>query len=132
MINKYEINWQIARLRAKKCRHVEGKIATVSRFLGENYDNANLVRVTNWAKMTALGYKSKNQEAVELLNSFVSTLSTDVFSTREYFENDFSAYSTAELRDLLKDLKSRKFNFHYTKLPKDHILFVAELEKYLA
>ncbi len=131
-VDKYQIDWQIARARAKKLNDFEEKIVLVKEFVLSNKTIENLERAQNWANMTVLGYKKHNMQAAAAFTNFAMYLD-DLFEDAEHevFENDFSKYSFADLEMLLKDLKSRKFDFQYNGVPKAQEMFVEELEAYI-
>lgn len=130
--DKYQIDWQIVRARAKKLNDYNEKISLVKEFILSNTTIENIERASNWANMSVLGYKNSNTQAAATFANFVCYLDENFEdAVNEVFENDFSKYSFADLERLLKDLKSRKFNFQYNGVPKVQEMFVEEIENYI-
>jgi hypothetical protein len=131
-IDKYQIDWQIVRARAKKLKDYAEKISLVKDFILSNTTIENIERASNWANMSVLGYKSKNIQAAAAFTNFVCYLDENFEDAEnEVFENDFTKYKFEDLEMLLKDLKSRKFDFQYNGVPKAQEMFVEELENYI-
>ena len=131
-IDKYQIDWQIVRARAKKLKDYAEKISLVREFIQNNTTIENIERASNWANMSVLGYKNKNIQAAAAFTNFVCYLDENFEdAVNEVFENDFTKYKLEDLEILLKDLKSRKFDFQYNGVPKAQEMFVEELENYI-
>lgn len=126
-VNKFQIDWQIVRLRAKKQKSVTAKIDLVLEFMIANATKQNQVRVLNWLTMTNIGYKRVFKELFEEAMEAVNQLRVSAVEEA----NDFERYEEEELEALLKDLNSRKYDYQYSGAPKTHIAFVKELTHYL-
>lgn len=127
MTNKFQIDWQLARLNARKEKDVEKKIEIVTFFLEKFPSVDNYNRVVNWLRMTSLAYKKSSQYAQFLAR--IQTLQAQLYNIIDY-GNNFGKHNLCALYELLKDLESRKYNFQFGgKVPKDHIEFVNELKK---
>lgn len=125
--NKYNINWQIVRTKARKLKDVDVKLKYVMTFLEENASEENLARIKNWAFMARMGYRDQGSkklftQTLEQLESFECTM-VDSDNT------DFTNISDKDLVMVHKDLKKRKFNFQYSKVPQSHIVFMRILEE---
>ena len=127
MINKFQIDWQIARLRARKEKGVEGKLQVVTSFLSDFPSLENYDRVMNWLKMTRVAYKDSLQRSK--FSRVIQELQEREYNTADY-GNNFGTYSLKELDELLRDLEKRKYSFQFKgNAPKDHIEFIEELKK---
>lgn len=126
-VDKFQLDWQIVRLRAKKQKNVIQKIDLVLDFMIANPSFENGVRVLNWLTMTDIGYKRRHKYLFEDATRAVSS----IVVTQADQTNDFSKYSEEELEELLKDLNGRKYDYQYSGAPKTHIAFVQELINYL-
>lgn len=128
MINKFNINWQLARVQARKIKDVEVKIDFVLNFLRKNNSKNNFGRVVNWLKMTRLGYRDvdKRQLFIDALN-----LIEGAEYNAEDKANDLSMVASDDLLMVYKDLSKRKYGFQYKSVPKDHIEFINKLKSEL-
>jgi len=129
MANKFNFAWQLVRVQARKIKDVEQKIQKVVEYLKENPNIHNYDRVHNWMKMTALGYKG-NTAAISLFNQAIKELEDHKSKYDDPFDNeaDLHLAKTEDLKAVLTDLNSRKYDFQYSSVPKAHTEFVKQLE----
>ena len=127
--NKFNIHWQLVRTKARKIKDVTEKIEYVLNFLDGHPNKHNFKRVQNWAKMTSLGYPNGSEERKALVSMY-QYLCDNVNRYNENIDdsNDLSTISTDDLKSVLKDLKTRKYEFQFGKIPVAHTEFVAKLE----
>ena len=125
MINKFNISWQLVRVKARKIKDVESKIEFVLNFLKKNNSKENFSRIVNWLKMTRLGYKdmNKRQLFIDALN-MVEMIKCDAKDN----VNDLSLVISNDLLMVYKDLNKRKYGFQYKSAPKSHVEFVTKLK----
>lgn len=124
--NKYNIAWQIVRTKARKIKDVDDKLAYVYAFLCRNSSGENVARLKNWAFMSRMGYR--DQGSKKLFTEFLARLETFECKMKDSDNTDFTKVSDKDLQLVHKDLNKRKFNFQYSKVPKDHIDFMKVLE----
>ena len=120
-VNKFNIEWQMVRVRARAIKDVESKVAFVLDWIGENYNDNNVDRVNNWLKMTSYAYKDRSAFDVKLEKLGIS----------EDSNNDLSKVSTSDLQMVFKDLSKRKYGFQYKSVPKAHTEFMIKLSEEL-
>ena len=125
MINKFNISWQLVRVKAKKIKDVENKIEFVLNFLKKNNSKENFGRIINWLKMARLGYKDTNKrqlfiDALDLAEKIKCDVRDKV--------NDLSLIISDDLLMVYRDLNKRKYGFQYKSIPKSHIEFVTKLK----
>ena len=124
-VNKFQIDWQMARLRARGEKDVEKKIQIIVDFIERYPSKDNQVRVLNWVRMTGLAYKDPALKApfLRVYEELVGKEYKDVD-----YGNELGRYSISELNSLIKDLESRKYNFQFGgKAPEDHVKFMRML-----
>ena len=63
-VNKFNIAWQIERVKARSIKDVNQKVKHVVSFLNKNKSKENYERVLNWLKMTKVAYRSEAQRKV--------------------------------------------------------------------
>ena len=128
--NKFQIDWQIVRLRAKQIKDAAEKAGLVEEFLKANLTIENKERVLNWAKMTAYGYGDTPEAYI--LTALYNKIEDLEVTEAEVYSNDFSKYSWEELALLESELRKRKYDFQMgSKVPESHIVFARELEAYI-
>tara|TARA_R110000824_G_scaffold62061_5_gene164569 strand:- start:4833 stop:5240 length:408 start_codon:yes stop_codon:yes gene_type:complete len=125
MVNKFNIRWQLVRVKAKKIKDVENKIEFVLNFLKKNNSKENFGRIINWLKMARLGYKDTNKrqlfiDALDLAEKIKCDVRDKV--------NDLSLIISDDLLMVYRDLNKRKYGFQYKSIPKSHIEFVTKLK----
>lgn len=126
MASKFNINWQIARVKARDIKDPQEKIAFVLDFLNKEANAHNYGRVLNWLKMTRLGYKERNlfDEAIASLKQ-----GKKKYASVEDKETPLAEVPTADLRAVHADLLTRKYDFQFKSIPKAHTEFMRSLEK---
>ena len=125
MINKFNISWQLVRVKARKVKNVENKIEFVLNFLKKNNSKENFGRIVNWLKMARLGYKDMNKR--QLFIDALNLIGKNKYDARDNV-NDLSLIISDDLLMVYKDLSKRKYGFQYKSAPKSHIEFVTKLE----
>lgn len=126
-VNKFNIYWQIVRVKARDIKDVDEKINFVVEFLEQKPNTHNLERVRNWLKMTSLGYTGANRKKFEKV---LEALDGESYSSKD-LPNDLTKIRTADLQLVHKDLSKRKYGFQFNKTPQAHIDFMEALEKEL-
>lgn len=128
---KYDMMWQITRVRARSIKDPETKILYVMKFLEENPNIHNASRCHNWLKMTSVAYKDQSiRDMFEEEARYIED-NIDKFSSTEDNDMTIQDASDDELLLVFKDLKKRKYGFQYKNVPKDHTEFMIELEEEL-
>lgn len=127
-VNKFNIAWQIERVKARSIKDVNQKVKHVVSFLNKNKSKENYERVLNWLKMTKVAYRSEAQR--KIFDDAIAKVSKVRYSGSDS-SNDLSKISTNDLQMVLKDLKSRKYGFQFKKTPQQHTDFVSAIEKEL-
>ena len=125
MINKFNISWQLVRVKARKIKDVENKIDFVLDFLKKNNSKENFGRIVNWLKMARLGYKDMNKR--QLFIDALNLIGKNKYDARDNV-NDLSLIISDDLLMVYKDLSKRKYGFQYKSIPKSHIEFVTKLK----
>ena len=124
--NKFNIHWQVTRVKARKEKCVRVKASYVAEWYSNNMNVHNYDRVKNWFVMTAMAYKGEKKAL--LLDVLSALEKTDIENDSA---NDFSAVSEEDLLLVYKDLKKRKYGFQFDKVPAAHVSFMEKLTKYL-
>ena len=132
-VNKFDINWQIVRTKARAIKDVDHKIKYVLAFLEDNPTKDNYGRIHNWLRMTKLGYKSFPEQAHKFEDAldFIET-NIGKYDRESEVDNDLSKVDTATLTKVYNDLKKRKYGFQIKTVPKSHTEFLAMLEAELS
>lgn len=129
-VDKYAIDWQIIRVKARSIKNVAEKVSYVMDWFEKNQSYQNYERVLNWLKMTKVSYKDK-----VIRDAFDASIDLTVKSkrlfTQEEKTKELSDIDTADLILVFKDLQKRKYGFQYKKVPKSHTEFMRKLEKEL-
>ena len=131
-VNKFNIHWQIVRVKARSKKNICEKIKYVMDFYEENKNYHNYKRVLNWLQMTALGYKNRWDRV--LFSEAASKISSDVSEVVGWYidiENDLSKVAKEDLIKVYKDLAKRKYGFQFKSIPKGHSIFLNELEEHI-
>lgn len=124
-MNKFDIEWQLVRTRAKFQKDPVQKIQSVMGFLKAKPNIFNRARVVNWLKMTAHAYSDlKVKQAFKAAEDEVGTLT---FSTEDN-TTTLGDTSTEDLEAVYKDLSKRKYGFQFKQVPKAHTEFMSALE----
>lgn len=122
---KFNIDWQLVRVKARDISSPQEKIDFVLAFLTKEPSIHNYGRILNWLKMTRLGYKERSlfDKAIEDLKA-----SKENYSSTLDKETPLAEVSTADLQAVFDDLKSRKYDFQFKSTPKEHTNFMQRLE----
>lgn len=126
--SKFNINWQLARVAARRIPEPSKKIASVLAFLEKEPTVHNYARVLNWLKMTKFGFKDRTvfDEAITNLKN-----TKEKYSSTEDIETPLEKIPLKDLQAVYRDLKARKYDFQFKATPKAHTEFVERLEKEL-
>lgn len=130
-INKFNIYWQIVRVKAKEYKDVNDKIEYVLTFLDKYPNIHNYGRVLNWMQMTMLAYQGDKKAVFKGVIKDLIDHRKDYEENPEDMPNDLSKISKENLEMVYKDLQNRKYGFLIASAPKSHIDFVRKLEKAL-
>lgn len=126
-VNKFNIHWQIVRVKARSISDIDDKLNFVLTFLDQNKNVFNFHRVRNWLKTSAMSYKDiarrKFIEKIDLIDKHKQDYESLIDN-----DNDLQQISSNNLQRVLKDLANRKYNFQFKSIPKDHIDFVEKIK----
>jgi len=124
--NKFNAAWQLARVNAKGIKDVDEKIITVLRHFDSTYTKQDKCRVLNWLRMTKLAYKDQ-----QIKDKFDFAIESMQMTSPDKDDNGsmLDDLNSRELETIYKDLKSRKYNFQFKKVPVAHTAFMQELEE---
>jgi hypothetical protein len=127
-INKFNIHWQIERVKVKNIKDVSKKLESIKSFLIANNNIFNMERIRNWANMLMVSNISINDK--KLVNVFINVYLPTVNKNSLNVDNNNNLHniSTNHLKMVYKDLSKRKYNFQFNKTPKDHIEFINDIE----
>lgn len=128
-MNKFNIYWQIVRVRARKPKDVRHKIEYIKQFINDHPNIYNFDRVLNWAKMTKIAYPDPSSQR-SLFDKFIEYLeeNEDNFNIKKDMPNDLTKVDIKSLKMVYNDLKKRKYGFQFKNAPRDHIEFMKDLE----
>lgn len=139
--NKFNLEWQLKRLSAKKEKDVQSKVDLVAEYAFKDfiikdgikvYSKNRIIRSLNWARTTKMAYHKRNQLAVDIFNCFIDTLNNKSISLLKDDDIDICSIDKKEIISLLKDLERRKYGFMFNGIkPKDHNNFINKLKKYV-
>lgn len=129
-VNKYAIDWQVIRVKARSIKNVSEKVRYVMDWFEKNQSWQNYERVLNWLKMTKVSYKDKAIRDAFDASIDLAIKSKELFTQEEKIKK-LSEVDTADLILVYKDLQKRKYGFQYKKVPKSHTEFMHKLEKEL-
>ena len=131
-VNKFNIHWQIVRVKARQIGNVFKKIEFVLDYLFFHPNIFNYERVLNWMKMTSIAYSvgTKERDEFERTLKYLAEYK-HLYSSNVDIGNDLTKVSTEDLQMVLKDLAKRKYGFQFKQVPKDHVGFVQMLENEL-
>jgi hypothetical protein len=128
-MNKFNLSWQLTRVKARKIKDVDKKIDFVLFYLENNKNCHNLDRVSNWLRMTSLAYS--NRSAFNKALQYIEDTKYNYLSTDDNIVN-VDNVSKEDILMVLKDLNKRKYNFRFNgKIPEDHKRFVEDLTSHL-
>jgi len=122
-INKFNSAWQVVQYQAKSIKTVQDKINLVQDYFKKNNNIHDKERVLIWMKMTLLGYKKSAPETSLLFNKDIDTIN-ETHCTQEDNKSEIKDLSTQEIKDLIKDISNRKYNFNFNeKIPLSFLYF---------
>lgn len=130
---KFNISWQLVRVAAKGIKDPSLKLSFVRSFLKRHPNVHNYVRVLNWIKMTALGYKNTSPIEAALYDTEARLLvsNKEKYAAEADMPNDFSKVSREDLQMVYDDLLKRKYGFQFKSIPQAHTDFLEQLKQYL-
>ena len=127
--DRFNIDWQVARVNARSIKDIDTKIDYVFDFLTKHGSSKhNYDRVKNWLNMSRLGYK--NEAVREIFEDARATLEDMAILFNEDVDtaNDFAAYDDTTLLAVWEDLSKRKYNFQFKgRMPETHVIFMHSL-----
>jgi hypothetical protein len=103
-ISKYDINWQVKRVSLKKLKTYQYKCTTAAHYLAEHSNVADQERVLNYLEGLSMAYKS---DARAYILAVRDELSQMVVSDANECSAEYSAYTSQELKAVMKDLQVR-------------------------
>lgn len=125
---KFNIGWQINRMRARKIGGVDEKTQFMKEYIKKNSNIYDLSRIQNWIRTIRVNYKKEDLMKFADFESFLGILEYSAEDNNSKLQD----FTEGELRRLLKDLSARKYDFQFKKKkPKEHDYFVKEVEDYL-
>lgn len=127
--NKFNIHWQITRTRARQIKDVPEKIAFVLKFLKNNKNTFNVVRVLNWLEMTKLGYSKTPQVNSQFEDAIKQIKQNPQAYANVDNDNDLKNIATADLVLVYNDLAKRKYGFQFKSIPVAHTQFLKDLKQ---
>ena len=124
-VDKYNIEWQVIRVKARQQKGASNKVNLVIGWLLGRGGQKNKERVINWLIMSRMGYKDQVSKAyyTQALEELEFTNFSEIKES-----NNFSKNSNEDLLMVHRDLARRKWGFFYDKAPKSHVRFMNELE----
>ena len=128
--NKFNIYWQVVRVKARDIKDVHDKIKYVLDFLNRHKNIHNYERVLNWVQMTGVAYKGEQRKAFEDTAAHLKAHKADFMDDKD-MDNDLSKVDRSEVEKVYADLSKRKYGFQYKTVPKAHTEFMEKLKTYL-
>lgn len=126
--DKWNISWQVARVRVKRIKDVREKVEFMQEWLHRFNYYPNVDRIRNWLRMSIMSANSKTGEIYkEALTNLEHYAKHHQFESGD-MNNDIYEFETYQIADVLKDLESRTYGFQFKKPPKAHITFVERLQ----
>ncbi len=127
--NKWNISWQVARVRAKKIKDIQMRVDFMHEWLLIHNYRVNIDRIANWLRMSMM---SANYESTIIYKKALYKL----LEVRDLEEgdlpNDVKAYARDPIiEDVLKDLEQRTYSFQFKKLPPGHYEFIKRIKDVL-
>lgn len=106
-ITKYTVEWQIARVRAKKAKKCEDKLEIVKTYFDDKTTYSRFERSYNWTEGLLRGYKDQINKAKTA--AFLDYLEKNKpqYSSIDLDHDDFSITEPELIRFLYKDLYKR-------------------------
>ena len=107
-ITKYNLKWQCIRASVKGSKvNLEDKIATVMNYLVDEKTVDAKERVLNWLEGLQMGYRNKNQGAVDRINDQIDFVKQISYELNEVNDIDINVVDTETLQKVYKDLAKR-------------------------
>jgi len=131
--NKWNISWQVARVRAKKIKDVQERVEFMQEWLNQHNHYENVDRIKNWYRMCIMSSggdrRAVYQKAYDQLADYVRTHEF----IKEDMRDELDDFEKWQLRDVLNDVDARRYDFQYRgKQPPGHKQFVQRLENVLS
>lgn len=124
-VNKFNANWQLVRVKVKNISNIKEKIDIVKNYLDSNKNIYDKERVLNWTKTIKMSYKDDFKKM--LLDDFINYINTLNY-TIEDNKSSLKDLTLDDINLIYNDLRKRKYNFQFKKIPKAHIDFIIEIE----
>lgn len=128
-ISKFDIHWQIQRIRLKRLASLDEKLNSVTNFFLLNKTIAMQERVLNYLEGLSMAYKGEERKkCLDVREQLTMVIVLDINNC----SHDFTVYSEMELNQLLKDLMIRAKKWLKNGYRNEELLnFIHKLAKYL-
>ena len=103
-ISKYDINWQVKRVSLKKLKTYQYKCTTAAHYLAEHSNIADKERVLNYLEGLSMAYKGDDRAYILAIRDDLSLM---VVSDANECSDEYSAYTSQELKAVVQDLMVR-------------------------
>jgi hypothetical protein len=133
-VNKFNIAWQVMRVKAKKIEGAHNKGAMIIGWLVNHPTYANYKRVHNWLRMLEYGYRigSGDRKYCEWALKQLEENKDTYNDPSDSDHLDFRSHRRSEIYAVLMDLRKRKNNFQFLgRTPVDQQEFMDKLEQYI-
>ena len=131
--NKFHLNWQLVRTKARSFKKVADKINLVMNFLKKYPNIHNYGRIDNWLKTSKMA-KSNDPNKDELFADALNSLHDNAqkYSSSEDPDIPIEDVSSKDLLEVYNDLRKRTYGFQMKgKIPPAHTAFENDLKKEL-
>ena len=125
--NKFNIHWQVVRVKARGIRDLKARIYYVAGFLVRWPNTHNYDRVHNWLRMTALGFRGEKRALFQRAANHLQRQRLG-FSDERDMDNGLAPIPTGDLKIVFEDLRRRRYRFQFRRPPAAHGRFVQRLE----
>jgi hypothetical protein len=127
--NKWNINWQVARVKAKQIKDIQERVNFIQEWLSQFNHYHNIDRIRNWLRMSIM---SANRDSKQIYQNALDKLfvseSCGQFEYKD-MKDEMNEFSSDQLQMVLNDLEKRTYTFQYKgKCPPKHIAFVERLQ----
>lgn len=105
-VDKFTVRWQITRIQLKQIKDINAKLSYARNFLN-SCTQEDKERLLNWIDGLALGYKTKQINTYNLIESFKKEVESRKLKDNNYYESSFTEYDFEIRLALWKDLFKR-------------------------
>tara|TARA_Y100000593_G_C4272762_1_gene318299 strand:- start:753 stop:1262 length:510 start_codon:yes stop_codon:yes gene_type:complete len=107
-ITKYNLKWQCVRVSVKGSKvELSDKISTTMNYLVSEKTIDAKERVLNWLEGLQMGYRKKNQEAVDIIDKQIAFVKQIGYDLKEIDDIDIKEIDTKTLQFVYRDLAKR-------------------------